>query len=177
MKTYQSAESQSLKFHNAFYKVISPIFILVQVLLFISTIGHLKDKNSFYGSEILIISLVISGLSIIFLGLITYGFAKKNAYAWYIVYAYLGLTILSNIISAVQSVNVASAVGQIVGSLIIPISIGIYYYKRKSILVTPNIENLNDSEETTIRYCRKCGNQVSKDSVFCNKCGSKIHWD
>ena len=28
-----------------------------------------------------------------------------------------------------------------------------------------------------IKYCRKCGNKITKGSVFCNKCGAKIDWN
>ena len=76
----------------------------------------------------------------------------------------------------------------IIGALIIPSLIGIYYYKRKPIFVG----NEGDSgslqhaavqtafappRKDAINYCRKCGNRVTHDSVFCNKCGTKIDWN
>ena len=89
------------------------------------------------------------------------------------VYAYLILNVTSNIISATQSANTAVAVGQIIGALIIPTLIGIYYYRRKPLFVSNN-RAIDAVRNNTINYCRKCGNQVTKDSVFCNKCGAKI---
>ena len=176
MKFYYSFESTPLKFHKAFYKVLSPIFMGVQLLVLIATIGHLFGDIGFYNTGALILNLIISCVAITFLGFITYGFEKKKQYAWYMVYAYLILNVLSNIISATQSANVAEAIGRIIGALIIPTLIGIYYYKRKPLFVSTNI-TISDAQNTTTNYCRKCGNRITKDSVFCNKCGAKIDWN
>lgn len=176
MKFYYSVESTPLKFHKAFYKVLSPIFMGVQALVLLATIGYLTDDNGYYNVGVLILNLIISCIAIAFLGFITYGFAKKKQYAWYMVYAYLILNVSSNIISATQSANTAVAVGQIIGALIIPTLIGIYYYKRKPLFISNDIA-IDSVRNNTINYCRKCGNQVTKDSVFCNKCGAKIDWN
>lgn len=195
MKFYYSFESTPLSFHKAFYKVLSPIFIVIQALMFLATIGYLID-GVYYGS--LVINLFSNALGITFLSFMTYGFVKKKEYAWYMVYAYLGLTALSNIISAAMSYNVASAVGQVIGALIIPVLIGIYYYKRKPLFVTSEFQNnvvtrnetvttnytpqnptasYSTQKTTAIAFCRKCGNKISSDSIFCNKCGSRIDWN
>ncbi len=188
MKFHYSMESTPLKFHNAFYKVLSPIFMGVQGLVLLGTIGHLSSDNGLYNPGMLVLNLIVSCIAITILAFITYGFAKKKQYAWYMVYAYLILNVSSNIISATQAANPAIAVGQIIGALIIPSLIGIYYYKRKPIFVG----NEGDSgslqhaavqtafappRKDAINYCRKCGNRVTHDSVFCNKCGTKIDWN
>lgn len=175
MKFYYSLESTPLKFHKAFYKVLSPIFMGVQTLVLLATIGYLTDDNGYYNVGMLTLNLILSCIAIAFLGFITYGFAKKKQYAWYMVYAYLILNVSSNIISAVQSGNPAIAVGQIIGALIIPTLIGIYYYKRKPLFVANNMSIAENNNK--INYCRKCGNPVIEDSVFCNKCGAKIDWN
>lgn len=172
MKFYYSVESTPLKFHKAFYKVLSPILMGVQTLVWLATIGYLSP----FCNIGIILNFIISGFSIVVLGFITYGFAKKKQYAWYMVYTYLILNVSSNIISAILSANAAVAIGQIIGALIIPTLIGIYYYKRKPLFVSNNI-SISDVQNTTINYCRKCGNRVTKDSVFCNKCGAKIDWN
>ena len=202
MKLYYSFESTPLNFHKAFYKVISPILMAVQAILALSTIGWLTDI--FHG--LLVFDLIVCILSIISLAFITYGFAKKKGYAWYMVYAYLILTVLSNVVSAALSGNAAIAVGRIIGALVIPVLIGIYYYKRKPLFITSIFENPKNTTYTpptytppnyvpqnqppqysatyvpnenkeTINFCRKCGNRVINGSVFCNKCGSKIEWN
>lgn len=187
MKFYYSVETTPLKFHKAFYKVLSPIFMGVQGLVLLGTIGHLSSDNGLYNPAMLVLNLIISCIAITILAFITYGFAKKKQYAWYMVYAYLILNVSSNIISATQTPNPAVAVGQIIGALIIPSLIGIYYYKRKPIFVTASNGNFGGSSQhmmvqstidfpkkDVINYCRKCGNRVTHDSVFCNKCGTKI---
>ena len=199
MKNDNTSETMLLNFHKAFYKVISPILAVVQALIFLSSIGHLVDYDSLYDSGMLVINLLVSGASIILLCLITYGFAKGKEFAWYMVYAYLSISVLLNIISATQADNGAVAVGQIVGALIIPTLIGAYYYKRKSIFigiendglvetttksiqqtnVVTNVENKQVvcENEQTINYCRKCGNRVVANGVFCHQCGSRIDWN
>ena len=66
----------------------------------------------------------------------------------------------------------------------------------ESISKSPQIPNSNEKTEISynhnsygngislhaekmlqISYCRKCGNRVTGDSVFCNKCGTKINWN
>ena len=32
----------------------------------------------------------------------------------------------------------------------------------------------NQSEENTKRFCRKCGNRLLPDSVYCDRCGTRI---
>ncbi len=200
MKRYYSIESTPLSFHKAFYKVISPFIIVLQSILLLATIGHLISDDGYYDSGALVLNLFIYVLGIVFLGFMTYGFANKKEYAWYMVYAYFGLNVLINIISAAPMLyyNPAYALGQIIGALIIPILIGIYYYKRKPLFVASEFNNgafTNNETVTTnympqnsvssspmekramVSFCRKCGNRVTNDSVFCNKCGSKITWD
>jgi len=207
MKFYYSFESTPLNFHNAFYKVLSPIFIIIRLLSLLATLGYLYD---FDDSGILVLSLLFNVLEIVVLSFITYGFANKKDYAWYMVYSFLGINILSSVVSATQSSNGAYAVGQIIGFSVVPILIAIYYYKRKPIFVpsefnsdageknidsssnsvvtknevafTNNItQNSDDSslmdKKAKICFCRKCGNKVTEDSVFCNKCGSKVNWN
>ncbi len=182
MKFYYSMESTPLKFHNAFYKVLSPIFMGVQGLVLLGTIGHLSSDNGLYNPAMLVLNLIISCIAITFLAFITYGFAKKKQYAWYMVYAYLILNVSSNIISATQTPNPAAAVGQIIGALIIPCLIGIYYYKRKPIFVASSSDapapfQSNSSQRNKIGFCRKCGNKITQDSIYCNKCGAKLDWE
>ena len=204
MKFYYSFESAPLKFHKAFYKVLCPIFIGIRAILFLSTIIHLTNPDSYYDSGTLVLSLLFSGVEIVFLSLITYGFANKKEYAWYMVYAFLVETVLSGIINATQSANIASAVSETIGAFIIPILIGIYYYKRKPLFVTSEVNeeakinnpNVTESQATleinasqtitpntstnvqaTICFCRKCGNKLINDSFFCNKCGAKTTWN
>ena len=203
MKFYYSAETAPLKFHKAFYKVLSPIFICIRVILFLSTIIHLANPDSYYDFGMLILSLLFSGVEIVFLSLIAYGFANKKDYAWYMVYAFLVETVLSGIINAMQSPNTTTAVGEIIGAFIIPILIGIYYYKRKPIFVQSEFnDEVNEKtdeaksefvsttytsqkytaspsmeEKATPAFCRKCGNKLTSGSVFCNKCGSKVSWN
>ena len=191
MKHYYSLQSTPLKFHKIFYNVISPILIAVQVLILVATIGHLIDYDGYYNFVTLVLNLFSCCLAIIFLSFITYGFFKKRKFAWYMVYAYLILTILSNVVSAIQLDNIAFAVGQIIGALIIPTLIGIYYYKRKSLFFLLSDENvvqarylprhpddtLCKNDKTSINYCRKCGTQVITHGVFCNKCGTKTDWN
>lgn len=199
MKNDNTSETMSLNFHKAFYKVISPILAVVQVLVFLSSIGHLVEYDGLYDSGMLVLNLLASGASTIFLCLITYGFAKGKEFAWYMVYAYLSISVLQNIISATQADNGAVAIGQIVGALIIPTLIGAYYYKRKSIFigiendglvetttksiqqanVVTNVENKQVVCESkqTINYCRKCGTRVITNGHFCRICGERIDWN
>ena len=203
MKFYYSFDSAPLRFHKAFYKVLCPIFIGIRAILFLSTIIHLANPDSYYDSGMLILSLLFSGVEIVFLSLITYGFANKKDYAWYMVYTFLVETVLSGIINATQSANTASAVGEIIGAFIIPTLIGIYYYKRKPLFVPSefNDEVITKTDEAksefvstiytpqkytasplmekkaTLAFCRKCGNRLTSGSVFCNKCGSKVSWN
>ena len=190
MNFYYSYESTPLKFHNAFYKVISPIIIAIRALLLISTLGYLTDPS--YDTDLLVFNLFVCILSIVFLGFMTYGFLNKKTYAWYMVYAFLGLTFLSSIISSLSNPYAIPFLA------IIPTLIGIYYYKRKPLFVTSETNNHSTStngavtpnrtfqnsappyfaeKRTEISYCRKCGNRVIPNSVFCNKCGSKIDWN
>ncbi len=198
MKRYYSIESTPLNFHKAFYKVISPILIVIRAILVLATIGYLDD--GYYDSGSLVLNLLFYVLSIFFLSFITYGFSKKKEYAWYIVYADLGLAVLSNIIHVAPLLyyDTAFAIGYIAPVLTIFILIGIYYYKRKPLFVASEYNNgvfVNNETVTTnymsqnsvssspvekratVSFCRKCGNRVTNDSVFCNKCGSKITWD
>ena len=156
--------------------MLSPIGMVFQVIILLATIGNLSMNNGFYSTDALILILISSCLQIVSSGCITYGFAKKKRYAWYMVYVFLILNVSSNIISATQASTSASQVGQIIGSLIIPMLIGIYYYKRKPLFIS-NKTGIYDIKKTTINYCRKCGNRVTKHSVFCNKCGAKIDWN
>lgn len=192
MNFYYSYESTPLKFHNAFYKVISPILIAIHVLNLISTIGYLTDDAGDYNSGLLVLNLFFSVLIITFLGFMTYGFLNKKTYAWYTVYAFLVFDFLSSIISSLSNPSALPF------AAIIPTLIGIYYYKRKPLFVTSETNNYSASTNETattnrtfqnsaspysaekmpqISYCRKCGNRVTGDSVFCNKCGTKIHWN
>ena len=192
MQFYYSYESTPLKFHNAFYKVISPILIVIDTLLFLSTIVHLVDDTGYYDSNMLILNLFISSFEVVFLSFITYGFKNKKNYAWYMVYAFLGLAFLSSIISSLSNPYAIPFLA------IIPTFVGIYYYKRKPLFVTSESNNYSTSnsetatanrtfqnsappyfaeKRTEISYCRKCGNRIIPNSVFCNKCGSKIDWN
>lgn len=196
MNFYYSYESTPLKFHNAFYKVICPILAIIRSLFLLATFGYLDGYD--YNYAPLVISIFLSFLEIGSLILITEGFTNKKQYAWYMVYAFLGLTFLSSLVSASTAYSTAYAIGSIIGSLILPILIGIYYYKRKPLFVTSETNNCSASnnqtattnqtlqnsaspysaeKRTEISYCRKCGNRVIPNSVFCNKCGSKIYWN
>lgn len=194
MKFYYSSESAPLKFHKAFYKVISPILIVCHTILLLATIGHIINDDGHYDLTLLILDLVICSMSIVFLGYITYGFANKKEYAWHLVYAYLGTTVLTRIIAAAMADNAAVAVGQIIGSFIIPILIGVYYYKRKPLFVASEVEYQNgttnyavqsqacgsvqdSNNKVEINYCSACGSKLVKDSAFCHKCGYKIKRD
>ena len=200
MNFYYSEESTPLGFHKAFYKVLCPIFIAIHALLLFATIGHLTGNGEYYNSDSLVFTSFTSILSISFLFLISYGFAKRKTYAWYMVYAYSALAVLSNIISAVQSESAGTAVGMIIGSAIIPLLIGMYYYKRKPIFVPykyddqntisvkdnlyqarPNYHNENPKTIATFTiesatkpsFCRKCGHKLVNGAAFCHKCGAK----
>ena len=195
MKFYDNAASTPLEFHKAFYKVLSPIFIAVQALILLATIGYLRD----YSSGTLILNLLLSCGGIAALGYITYGFSKQRPYAYHTVFIYLGISVLSSIISAVGSTDLAAAVGRVIGGSIIPVLIGIYYYKRKFVFLSDESDksDKSDASETSdvsdrteirganpaaanpavICYCRKCGNRVPEGSAFCNKCGAKIDWN
>ena len=147
MKFYYSAESTPLNFHNAFYKVISPIWIGLNVIYMLASLGNLVSDSPYYSSETLFWNMILCGLSIVFLGCITYGFSKKEEYAWYMVYAYLGLIILSTVIGAASSSNAAIAVGKIIGSSIISALIGTYYYKRKPLFIASALKELIDIKQ------------------------------
>ena len=199
MQFYYSVETTPLKFHKAFYKVISPILIALNAIFMLASIGWLTGEQNYYSPNILIFSVFLGGLGIVFLAFMSYGFAKQKEYAWYMVYAYLGLLGLRTLVSACSSYSAGFAVGTIIGGSIIPVLIGIYYYKRKPLFVTSGVENVSFPQSNgtavprdisrptatppfvrtteTVSFCRKCGNRVPKDSVFCNKCGSKINWN
>ena len=192
MTFYYSYESAPLKFHKAFYKVISPILIAIQAILLFATIGHLTDHDGYYDSGMLIVNLFLYAFAIILLSLITYGFANKKEYAWYMVYGYLCLNFFSNILSASSSAGDGKMIGQIIGTAILSFPIAIYYYKRKPIFITSGEHNSNEivtavqassitacevEENPQICFCRKCGSKRIENGSFCNKCGSKIDWN
>ena len=152
MEFYYSQETTSLKFHKAFYKVISPILIVYHAIMLLATIGHLVNNDGYYNTGMLVLNLFVYALAIIFLGYITYGFSNKKEYAWYMVYAYLILIAFSNLISVVLSYNVASAIGRVIGGLVLPIVIGIYYYKRKPLFTIPCSTSTNEASQTSQSY-------------------------
>ena len=199
MNFYYAEESTPLGFHKAFYKVLCPIAIVVQSLILLATLAHLAGDSSNYDPNYLILTLFSTALGILFLSLITYGFAHRKEYAWYMVYAYSGLTVLTSIISATQYENFGSAIVTVLISSILPILIGIYYYKRKPIFVpsefkqastehysdkvtektkfiptfAPSTSTKQISHDTRITFCRKCGHKLVDGASFCHKCGSK----
>lgn len=196
MKLYYSYESTPLNFHKAFYKVISPILIVIRAILVFATIGHLTSDDGYYDSSSLVLNLLFYVLSIIFLGFITYGFAKKKEYAWYMVYAELGLEVLSNIIHVAPLLyyDTAVALGYGAPVLIILTLIGIYYYKRKPLFVTPEVGNTGEEIRTSQiyvpqsqthqnhipqnniqKYSKSVSNVENKTTInFCRKCGNKL---
>ena len=196
MKRYFSIESTPLNFHKAFYKVISPILIVIRAILLLATIGHFTGDDGYYDSGSLVFNLLFCVLSIIFLSFMTYGFAKKKEYAWYMVYADLGLGALSNIIHVAPLLyyDTAFALGYITPVLIIFISVGVYYYKRKPLFVISEFENYDRGthmsqdqapqtqspqnympQNNVQHYSNPTPNVDNKATVrFCRKCGNRV---
>lgn len=122
------------------------------------------------------------------------GFFGWKSYAWYGVMIYLCVGVINNvyvlIAYAVYSPNqIGTAAAQAAIFLIYSILVGIYYNKRRALFFShmdrasaSNVqEALNPAEVNPscevlpqAKYCRECGYELSDNSVFCSRCGTKV---
>ena len=111
------------------------------------------------------------------------GFFNYTKYSLYCIIAHFAIDILSGIILIMIFANPSSPtiIGTVVGALLVGIPIIIYYYKRKDVFINKcvfrkemNNAPLNTNYQKSISYCRKCGAELTDDSLFCRKCGTQI---
>lgn len=190
MTTYTNRETAPLTFHTFNRYVFLPLGIL-------STLGQMmmeyEDLTSggFYTIDLCytVIALVLGIVSF-------YGFFGWMAYAWY---AIMALRII-NIVYAVfvlilwaiyLPTQVASLLGEVLGTVLVSVPICIYYAKRKPLFVpaanktvevpemppcgeTPESGLQSDAQTVTVSYCYQCGSKLVPGSNFCNQCGTPV---
>ena len=185
MKKYYSRTETPLIFHKIFWYALLPLGFFGGIYNMVKEIQQMPFYNWLYGVDICFYLVTISLALVCFIG-----FFKWKPYAWYCLIIRLSFTLFNYILAAVITTiydpdKMAFSIGQVFGILIFTVLIGIYYIKRRP-LFFQNAQNEVGTPYTTaqgvtayytapqVKFCRKCGNSLESDSIFCSQCGTPV---
>ena len=190
LEQYHSRENTPLKFHTFIRYIALPLGMLLDF-------ASLVKILSFYdGSNVLIFDLLFS-LSHLALLIATFvGFFSWKPYSWYTLMSAYGLALFYRLYAIILYVSydqeVGTLVGQLIGTIVWAVIIGIYYYKRKPLFVpqqeapsapsqTPYTPMQNNQPTTHVtppqapQYHTQAPQYQSQAKInFCRQCGAKI---
>lgn len=186
---YHHKEGIPLNFHRFFWYCSLPLGFLITLSRLFTGISEIISFNWLYAANIGFLIIALALMLVCFIG-----FFGWKSYAWYGVMIYLCVGVINNvyvlIAYAVYSPNqIGTAAAQAAIFLIYSILVGIYYNKRRALFFShmdrasaSNVqEALNPAEVNPscevlpqAKYCRECGYELSDNSVFCSRCGTKV---
>ena len=152
------------------------IFHLVIILLINFLTGNFEGVIGFLGAA----AFTVGNQILVFISFFLLLYKKINKKGTYI---FMSFQMLASIgIYCSNFINTSPALGIIIGilsnALYVTCMILLLYHNLKSfprhISVRTSSNTLTNN--SAIKFCRKCGNQLISGSKFCNKCGSKTDW-
>ncbi len=188
MTQYHVRENTPLKYHNLVRYFALPVGIISCVAQLTALVGGMVEFNWLYGVDIAVYIATIVLMTVAFVG-----FFSWSGYAWRCLMANYWLGVCyAGFLVAVYAVllpdELATAIGSLVGQIIVLIPISIYYHKRKPLFFTCSVHDSfgapAQSEDPWAasyrpasgeeKYCRMCGFELLPDSAFCSKCGAPV---
>ena len=191
MTTYTNRDTAPLTFHTFNRYVFLPLGIL-------STLGQMMmEYESLTSGGFYTIDLCYT-IIVLVLGIASfYGFFGWMPYAWYSIMALRILNIVYAVFVLILwaiylPTQVASLLGEVLGTVLASVPICIYYAKRKPLFVpaadkaveasempphseTPEPEPPRPNGQTAVvSYCYRCGSKLLPESRFCNQCGAPV---
>lgn len=186
MKVYTLREETPLKFHKFIWYVWMPLSLVVAIYTAWESIsefiGYILLAPEITIVLLCIFSCLVKVAFVLAPALIFIGFFKWRAYSWYI----LMFLSISNVVCSPllllftkEYEGLASMLGKISG-ILIDIFIILYYWKRRKLFNINLFVKRSVAGETTQKrnndymFCHHCGNKLPQNSVFCNKCGTRV---
>lgn len=125
---YYSIEHTPLKWHTFYRYVSMPLGVITGIIAVFSYITTMD--NLYY-----LIDIFCSVVQTVCCAAAFVGFFKWKPYAWYAVMVNLAngvvYAIISLVVTAAFGGDVAYSMGSVIGTTVVSVLIGIYYYKRK----------------------------------------------
>jgi hypothetical protein len=187
---YHHKEVTPLNFHRFFWYFSLPLGFLIIIGKMVNEISEMVSFNWLYAADIGFFIILLTLRLVCFIG-----FFKRKSYAWYGVMIFLCVGILNSvyvlIAYAIYSPDqIGTVAAQAAILLIYSILVGIYYNKRRALFFphvdrasASNVQEALNSVEVNktscevlpqAKYCRECGYELSDNSVFCSRCGTKV---
>ena len=140
MQQYTRRDETPLKFHNFFRYITLPLGFFITLATIIDDYTSPASFNWLY-----MINLVFF-ISSLMLRLVCFiGFLKWKPYAWYSLMVYLCLDAFYRLYELILSYSyryqVSTALGNLLGTLLYAILVGLYYKKRKSLFFTSGLQD------------------------------------
>lgn len=186
MTTYTNRDTAPLAFHTFSRYVALPLGTLLTLIDLVTKFGPATNGSIDFNYTLIILILDIACLV---------GFTRWRTYAWY---CYIAVRIVNVVYGAIVlnlcflyfPTQIATALGQLLGTILIGALTCIYYVKRKPLFNTAIGTGLDEPEEepphdkapepivrsdaqaVTVSYCYRCGSKLVPGASFCNQCGT-----